>query len=205
MVDKITADPEVDRDQFFKTPWPSAAQLQQMEITQVEWRRPKDQMMEHSRYISLQGDPDTNDKGHKIVYSPDGFKLVNMGNNGIWEKVATVIFQSVKKRVCDDGTDEASQAFVGKAYRDLSSDMLARNGIGQRPSAPSSSEVPPMTPPLVATPVRPRAQVPNEHDPGFVGGGGGEAVAPARSAACSAYAAASSRSLIGSDRSYASA
>ena len=131
--------------------------------------------MEHSRYVPLYGDPETNDKGHKTVYSPDGVKLVNMGNNGIWEKVASVVFQTVKKRVCDDGTDEASQAFVGKQYRDLSSDMWARNCIGRGPSAPSSSEVPPMTPPPVATPVRQRAQFPNEHAPGFVGGGGGEA------------------------------
>ena len=178
MIGKVTADPQVDRDLLFRIPWPSTTQLQQMEITQVEWLRPKDQMLEHSRYVPLHGDPDTNDKGHKTVHSPDGVKLVNMGNNGIWEKVASVIFQSVKKRVCDDGTDEASQAFVGKQYRDLSSDMLARNGIGRGPSAPSSSEVPLVTPPPLATPVRQRAQVPNEHDPGFVGGGGGEA-APA--------------------------
>ena len=97
-----------------------------MEITHVEWQRPKDQVMEHSRYVSLYGDPETSDKGHETVYSPDGVKLVNMGNNGIWEKAAGVLFQSVKKRVCDDGTDEASQAFVGKQYRDLSSDMLAK-------------------------------------------------------------------------------
>ena len=96
-----------------------------MEITQVDWRRPKDKMMEHSRYVPLHGDPDTNDKGHKTVYSPDGIKPVNMGNNGIWEKVASVIFQSVKKRVCDDGTDEASQAFIGRQYNDISSHMLA--------------------------------------------------------------------------------
>ena len=164
MVDKVTADPQVDRDLLFRIPWPSTTELHQMEITQVEWLRPKGQMMEHSRYVPLHGDPDTNDKGHKTVHSPDGVKLVNMGNNGIWEKVASVIFQSVKKRVCDDGTDEASQAFVGKAYKDLSSDMLARNGIGRGPSAPSSSEVPPMALAHVATPVRQRAQFPNEHE-----------------------------------------
>ena len=85
-----------------------------------------------------------------------------------------MIFQSVKKRVCDDGTDEASQAFVGKAFKDMSSHMLATQSIGRGPSAPLSSEVPPMAAPHVATPVRQHAQIPNEHSLGFVGGGGGD-------------------------------
>eukprot|EP00959_Pyramimonas_sp_CCMP1952_P422573 8852054-Pyramimonas_sp.AAC.1 len=54
--------------------------------SQVKWIKPKDRYMEKKQYVGKHGDPSTNGLGHKVEDGPPGVLLVNMGNDGIWER-----------------------------------------------------------------------------------------------------------------------
>ena len=83
MLNLVTASPHKDRDDLYVTCWPSTQKILQVEITQVQWSKPKDQYMELSKYKRQEGDPATNGLGHTTHRAPDGTELVKVANTGI--------------------------------------------------------------------------------------------------------------------------
>lgn len=109
----------------------------------MKWVKPKDQFVELSAYTLQKGDPQTNGLGHIIVPAPDGTQLVKIGNTGIWEKEESLIFQSAKQQVLDDGSDELTQMFAAPRFKDVVAAMVAGVGGGQ-PSGSAGSSLPAM-------------------------------------------------------------
>lgn len=113
LVKKIEENP--NRDEVFITSWPSATQIVQMDIEQVVWKRPKKQYLELAEYKRLHGDP--SQAGKVVVPGPNGQQLVCVSEGNVWEKEENIIFQAVKQRTVDDGTDETAQQFINDRFR----------------------------------------------------------------------------------------
>ena len=88
-----------DRDNVYITTWPSPASIHQYDIYQIKWTKPKDEFLQLEAYIKTKGDPDLNGLGHTKETGPGGVVLVNMGNNGVWQKEISTIYRSEKKRI----------------------------------------------------------------------------------------------------------
>ena len=54
--------------------------------------------------------------------------LVKLGNNGIWEREESVIFQAIRDRMLDDGSDQTTQQFAGHRFDAISATVSAAVG-----------------------------------------------------------------------------
>ena len=98
LVDILKDNPQMSEDEVYITCWPSPDEIHEMDITEIKWTRPRDELLPLDSYKELKGCPESNGLGHKKETAPDGTILVNMGNNGKWSKTESIIFRAVKKR-----------------------------------------------------------------------------------------------------------
>ena len=84
---------------------------------------------ELSQYTLVNGDPNTNGLGHTVTKGPAGVSLVLLGNNGIWEREESVIYQAVKTRKFDQGQDELAQRNIDERFLQIA-DGLDSAGSG---------------------------------------------------------------------------
>lgn len=99
-----------DREALHVVSWPSPQQLLTMDIHQVVFTKPKQKFLDLATYTAKHGDPAQ--RGDVIVEGPGGAKLVRIASEEVWKREEKIIYQAVKQRVYDDGTDELTQARV---------------------------------------------------------------------------------------------
>ncbi len=86
-----------DRDAIYITTWPSPTTIMEQDIHQVKWVKPRDEYITLKQYRATRtGEPA--DNGHRKEIAPDGTELVNLGNNGVWRKETSMIFQASEQR-----------------------------------------------------------------------------------------------------------
>ena len=80
---------------------------------------PPEEYMPLDKYISINGDPDTNGKGNKVTTTPDNTKVVRVASTANWVKTTRIIQQAVRETVVDDGSDEIKACLSNTRFAQL--------------------------------------------------------------------------------------
>ena len=93
-----------DRDSYIHLRWPSAYEINQVEIYQVEWVMPEENFMELSEYNKR--NPTAPATSDMVVPGPNGAKMVKQDGGVTWKRIKKIIQQAVKSRTILEKDDE---------------------------------------------------------------------------------------------------
>ena len=157
LIEKIIAwiEEHGSRDELPNATWPSPAVLMHLDIYEVSWVMPDEEHEEFDDYFKVHGDPAL--KGDKVVYGPNGVKLVLLSRPRRWIKRRKIIQQAVKQQVMyAEGDDPFSAEMQGRQFD------IMKQGIGGGEAASSSM---PQVLPVQSKSTQPAVQPPSGRSP----------------------------------------
>ena len=94
------------RDNFDNIHWTSKARIMQIELHEIVWKEPEEQLEPYDDYHGKSGDPSSNDRGDKEIKGPNGQRFVKYKvTSNMWSRQNIVRQQAKKEYEVPQGDD----------------------------------------------------------------------------------------------------
>ena len=129
------------RDQFDKLHWPSRARILQIEIYEVVWKEPKEELEPYDDYVLKYGDPEQNERGDKEIRGPGGQRFIkHKQSQNLWTRQKILRQQAQREYDIPQGDDSFSNQFMDDRYEAMKRNLGRDKGSKKSASARALKE-----------------------------------------------------------------